>query len=67
MKPEELKHLSIEDLNSKLKGLEEELFKLNFQRRSGQVDKPHRFSLIKKDIARIKTFLNIEKIKNEKK
>jgi len=45
-------------LLQKEKSLKEELYKLNAQRYSGRVDKPHMFSLVKRDIARIKTILN---------
>jgi large subunit ribosomal protein L29 len=58
MKIKELRNLSIEELAAKEKLLKEELFKLNIQRYTGRVDKPHMFSNIKKDIARIKTILN---------
>jgi len=61
MKAEELKklkELSKEELQEKEKGLYAELAKLNIQRYTGTVEKPHKFSLIKKDIARIKTILN---------
>jgi len=58
MKTQELRNLSREELVQKEKGLKEELYKLNQQRYSGRVEKPHMFSLVKKDIARIKTILN---------
>ena len=58
MKPSELRVLSQEELLQKYKGLKEELFKLNQQRYSGRVEKPHKFSLVKRDIARINTILN---------
>jgi large subunit ribosomal protein L29 len=58
MKKQELKNLGKEELLQKEKALREELFKLNLQRYSGRVEKPHMFSLIKRDIARIKTLLN---------
>ena len=58
MKTQELHNLSKEELLQKEKSLKEELFKLNMQRYSGRVEKPHMFSLIKRDIARIKTILN---------
>lgn len=61
MKTKELRNLSKEELTQKEKALHEELFKLNAQRYSGRVDKPHMFSLVKKDIARIKTILNEKK------
>jgi large subunit ribosomal protein L29 len=63
MKPQDLKNLSREELQEKEKGLYAELAKLNVQRYTGTVEKPHRFSLIKKDIARIKTLLNEKKEK----
>ena len=63
MKPLELKNLSKEELLGKEKSLYEELSKLNIQRHSGSVEKPHKFALIKKDIARIRTILNQKKDK----
>lgn len=63
MKIAELRNLSKEDLIQKQKTLKEELFKLNLQRYSGRVEKPHMFSLLKKDIARVKTLLNAKKEK----
>lgn len=57
MKAKDLGSLSVEELIQKEKTLREELFKLNMQRYTGRVEKPHMFSLIKKDIARIETIL----------
>ncbi len=59
MKIKDLRNLTIEELAAKEKTLKEELFKLNMQRYTGRVEKPHMFSNIKKDIARIKTLLNL--------
>jgi len=58
MKTKELRNLSKEELLQKEKSIKEELFKLNMQRYGGRVDKPHMFSLLKRDIARIETILN---------
>jgi len=60
-KPEELRSLSKEELSQKEKVLKEELFKLNAGRYTGRVEKPHMFSLIKRDIARIKTIMREKK------
>ena len=57
MKIQELRNLSKEELMQKEKTLHQELFKLNQQRYSGRVDKPHLFNLVKRVIARIKTLL----------
>jgi ribosomal protein L29 len=61
MKPAELRGFSREELLQKQAALKEDLSKLNAQRYGGRVEKPHMFSLIKKDIARIQTILNEKK------
>ncbi len=63
MKPQELRNQSQDELLQKEKVLLEELSKLNIQRYTGSVEKPHKFGLIKKDIARIRTILNEKKDK----
>ncbi|MDD4979895.1 MAG: 50S ribosomal protein L29 [Candidatus Omnitrophica bacterium] len=59
MKIQDLHNLSKEELLQKEKALKEDLFKLNMQRYGGRVEKPHMFSLIKRDIARIQTVLSV--------
>ncbi|MDD5108912.1 MAG: 50S ribosomal protein L29 [Candidatus Omnitrophica bacterium] len=61
MKLLELKALTGTELLEKEKTLYAELSKLNLQRYTGRVEKPHKFALIKKDIARIRTILNQKK------
>jgi large subunit ribosomal protein L29 len=63
MKIQELRGLSRDELLQKVNSLKEGLAKLNLQRYGDRVEKPHMFSLIKKDIARIKTILNEKKEK----
>jgi len=63
MKPQELRDLAVSELLEKEKVLYAELSKLNTQRYTGNVEKPHRFALIKKDIARIQTVLKGKKDK----
>ena len=57
MKKHDYSGLNDGELMEKIKSLKEELFKLNQQRFGGRVEKPHMFSLIRKDIARINTLL----------
>jgi large subunit ribosomal protein L29 len=57
MKPNELRELSSEELIQKEKAFKKELFSLNFQRKMGNVEKPNRFGVLKRDIARIFTIL----------
>ena len=63
MKIKELRDLGRSELMEKAKTLYEELAKLNIQRYTGNVEKPHKFGLIKRDIARIRTILNQKKDK----
>ena len=57
MKASEIRELSAEELESKLKDLKAELFNLRFQLAINQLDNPMRISAVKKDIARVKTVL----------
>lgn len=57
MKAEEIRKLSEEDLNNKLKDLKTELFNLRFQCAVNQLQNPMRIREVKKDIARIKTII----------
>ncbi|MDD5128564.1 MAG: 50S ribosomal protein L29 [Candidatus Omnitrophica bacterium] len=63
MKTEELRNLSEDELLVKEKALYDELAKLNAQRYTGSVEKPHKFGLIRQDIARIRTILKEKKDK----
>ena len=64
-KPKDLRNLSEEELRSKKSLFYQELLKLNQQRYSGRLEKPHTIKELKKDIARINTILN-EKSTNKK-
>ncbi|MBR2446817.1 MAG: 50S ribosomal protein L29 [Clostridia bacterium] len=57
MKAAELKTLTVEQLNEKLKELKTELFNLRFQHAINQLDNPHKIAEVKKDIARVMTIL----------
>ena len=58
MKAEELRKLSVEDLNKKLNELKEELFRLRFQLQINQLDNPNKIPETKRNIARVLTVLN---------
>lgn len=55
MKAVEIRALSADDLQSKLKEARAELFNLRFQMATGQLDNTARVKEVKKDIARIQT------------
>ena len=63
LKAKELVNLSKAELLDKEKALKDELFKLNTQRYSGRVEKPHMFSLVKRELAVVETILSAKKEK----
>ena len=57
MKANEIKDPSAAELNEKLAELKQELFNLRFQHAVNQLENPMRMKAVKKDIARVKTFI----------
>ena len=57
MKASEIRKMSADELEAKLRELKDELFKLRFQQAINQLDNPMRISAVKKDIARVLTVL----------
>ena len=57
MKAQELREMTVEELTKKLGELKEELFNLRFQLAVNQLDKPHKITEVKHDIARVMTVL----------
>ena len=55
---EEIRKMSAEELNAKLKELKEELFNLRFQHAINQLDNPQRMVEVKRNIARVMTILS---------
>ena len=53
----EIKDMTVDELNSKLAELKQELFNLRFQHAVNQLENPKRLQAVKKDIARVKTFI----------
>lgn len=49
------KALTMEELNTQLNSLKEELFNLRFQLATNQLDQPHRIREVRRSIARVKT------------
>lgn len=64
MKASEVREMTTAELKSKLKDLKEELFNLRFQLAINQLDNPMRISAVKKDIARVKTVLRANELKD---
>ncbi len=62
MKAKELRQKSIEELNSTEGELKEQLFKLRFQKATGQIQNPIKIRMVRKDIARLLT-IRAERLK----
>lgn len=57
MKANEVRKMSAEELETKLTDLKKDLFMLRMQHATNQLDNPVQISLVKKDIARVKTII----------
>ncbi len=57
MKAADLRDLTQDELQAKMKELSEELFKLHFQHSSNQLDNTSRLGQARRDLARVKTVL----------
>ena len=57
MKIDDVRGMTPDQLNDQLLQLKKEQFNLRFQAATGQLEKSHRASEVRRDIARIKTVL----------
>ena len=58
MKTTELREKSVDELNARERDLNEQLFKLRFQRATGRIENPNKIREVRREIARIKTLLS---------
>jgi len=58
----EIKDMSVDELSAKLKDLKSELFNLRFQHATNQLENPMRINAVKKNIARVLTAINQNKV-----
>ena len=57
MKANEIRSMSVEQLEAKLVELKRDLFMLRMQLATNQLDNPMQIGAVKKDIARVKTII----------
>ncbi len=57
MKANEVREMTVAELEQKLASLKKDLFMLRMQHATNQLDNPMQINLIKKDIARVKTIM----------
>ena len=65
MKVNEIRELSTEEIQKKIKETKEELFNLRFQKESGNLEKPSRIKELRHTVARMKTVRERENVKKE--
>jgi len=57
MKAAELRDLAAEELGAKERDLTDQLFRLRIQKSMGQLEAPQKVRSVRRDLARVKTFL----------
>ena len=65
MNAKEIRQNTLPELNEQLTKLKEDLFNLRFQLAINQLDNPMRIAAVKKDIARVKTIIRENELKND--
>ena len=61
MKNKEINKLSNDEVENKINSIKKDLFNFRFRKVNGQLEDPAKFSLLKKDIAKLLTKLNRKK------
>jgi large subunit ribosomal protein L29 len=64
-KASELRDLPVDEIRTRLNDTKEELFNLRFQNATGQLDNYKRLQVLRRDIARIKTILRENELREE--
>jgi large subunit ribosomal protein L29 len=62
LKPEQIREMTLGEIDAKLHELQEELFNLRFRNAMKQLDDPLRIRIIKREVARLKTILREQKL-----
>lgn len=57
-KASDLRTMTVDELREEEKNLRKELFNLNFQKVTGEIENPMRIRHVRKDIARVLTVIN---------
>lgn len=63
-KSEEIRQLHVTDIKQKVESLEKELYGLRYQSQTSRVEKPHRFTELRREIARCKTIIREKEMAN---
>jgi large subunit ribosomal protein L29 len=62
VKPDQIREMGLDELRHKEKELQEQLFRLRFQKSLGQLDNALKLRATRRDIARVKTVLKEKQV-----
>ena len=62
MKVEEIRELGVDELRTREKELDDQLFRLRIQKSMGQLEAPAKVRELRKDLAKIKTILREKQV-----
>lgn len=65
MKASEIREMNLDEMQSKVSDLKEELFNLRFQHEIGQLENPNKMKQTRRDIAQVKTIIREVELKNK--
>ena len=57
MKVHEIRELNVDELNAKVRDLQDQVFRLRIQKAMGQLDASHKTRTLRRELARVKTVL----------
>jgi large subunit ribosomal protein L29 len=57
MKVEEIRELGVDELRTREKDLDDQLFRLRIQKSMGQLEAPGKVRTVRRDLAKVKTIL----------
>jgi large subunit ribosomal protein L29 len=57
MKVAEIRELAVDELQQRVKDMDDQLFRLRIQKSMGQLEAAHKLKTVRRDVARIKTVL----------
>ena len=63
-KDKEIRGLEATDINQKIDALQKELYNLRYQSETSRVEKPHRFTELRREIAKYKTIIREKELAN---
>jgi len=65
LKAQEIRNMTEAEIEQKLLGIKEEQFKMRSEITSGRIERPSRFRLLRRDVARCYTILKEKRSKDE--